>query len=246
MMTLSVTEPAPVYVPSTIHTVGILNRSIATKQNNLLDDVDKVLSLEGKNLDRDGANKCMLGLRDELRADSLFAQVKILDSIPSPGIGMGVIPTALAWDTVEKICKEAKVDVIFELSSYDTDAKIGYSTRNVQVVGPLGVMIPAIENHANVTTAIKTYWRIYDVLNKTIRDEFPLNSWVTSTGVGINPLKAVQAVMGRKEAVLTESSNIGHDYALRLLPYKIRVSREYFVRGTDNFIIANRRAQAGD
>ena len=246
LMTLSVTEPAPVYVPSTIRTVGILNRSMASKQNTLLDDVEKVLSAEGKNLDKDGARKCLLGLRDELRADSLFSQVKILDSIPASGPGLGVVPAALPWDTIEKICKEAKVDALFELSSYDTDAKIAFSTRNVQVVGPLGVMIPALENHASVTTTIKTYWRIYDEVNKTIRDEFPLNSYITSAGVGINPLKAVQAVMGRKEAVLTESNNIGQNYALRLIPYKIRVAREYFIRGTDNFIIANRRAQAGD
>ena len=246
MMTLSVTEPAPVYVPSTIHTVGILNRSNASKQNTLLDNVDKILSAEGKNLDKDGARKCLLGLRDELRADSLFTQVKILDSIPSSGPGMGVVPTALSWDTVDKICKEGKVDALFELSSYDTDAKIGYSTRNVQVAGPLGVLVPALEHHASVTTTIKTYWRIYDPVNKIIRDELPMNSWVTSTGVGINPLKAVEAVMGRKEAVMTESNKIGQNYALRLIPYKIRVAREYFIRGTDNFKIANRRAQAGD
>ena len=53
-------------------------------------------------------------------------------------------------------------------------------------------------------------------------------------------------IVGRKQAVLQASNNIGHNYALRIIPVKIRVTRDYYVRGTDNFKIARRRAQTGD
>ena len=50
----------------------------------------------------------------------------------------------------------------------------------------------------------------------------------------------------RKESVLQVSNYIGHNYALRILPYRRRVRREYYVRGTDNFETGKRRAQTGD
>ena len=59
-------------------------------------------------------------------------------------------------------------------------------------------------------------------------------------------MQAVEAVIGRKEAVLEVSNLIGHNYALRILPYRMRVARNYYVRGTNNFTIAKRRAQTGD
>jgi hypothetical protein len=39
---------------------------------------------------------------------------------------------------------------------------------------------------------------------------------------------------------------MGHSYAIRILPRRIRVSRRYYVRGTDNFKIGQRRAQTGN
>jgi len=46
--------------------------------------------------------------------------------------------------------------------------------------------------------------------------------------------------------VVEHSKNIGNAYARRIRPYKRRVTRNYFVKGTDNFVVAKRRAQAGD
>ena len=69
---------------------------------------------------------------------------------------------------------------------------------------------------------------------------------LVSSGKGINPVKAIEAVARRNEAVEELSRNIGYAYGSRLSPYKHRISRDYFVRGTDNFIVAKRRAQTGD
>jgi hypothetical protein len=98
----------------------------------------------------------------------------------------------------------------------------------------------------NITTLIKSGWRIYDPANRTILDEFAFNDAQTSTGKGINPVKAAEAVIGRKEAVMKLSNSLGYAYSLRVMPYRIRVSREYFVKGTNNFRIAKRRAQTGN
>ena len=62
---------------------------------------------------------------------------------------------------------------------------------------------------------------------------------------GINPLLAASALVNRKDAVNQVSNKAGHGYALRIIPYRLRVMRDYYVKGTNNFKIARRKAQVG-
>ena len=71
------------------------------------------------------------------------------------------------------------------------------------------------------------------------------NESVVFTGRGINPLLAASALVGRKEAVNQVSNKAGHGYAMRIIPFRLRVMRDYYVKGTNNFKIARRKAQVG-
>jgi len=51
---INVLQPAPVTLPSYIKNAEVLNRSILTEQGKKIDVIDKVLSLEGANLDKEG------------------------------------------------------------------------------------------------------------------------------------------------------------------------------------------------
>ena len=246
LLTLSVTEPAPVHVSSAIKKVGIIDRSLPSDKTAKIDKLDKILSAEGKNLDKDGAKESVTGLSDELIGMGRFDEVKIINDRRIRSQGVGVLPAALSWNEIDRICKANKVDAIFSLSLYDTDSKIDYKTAPVEIVGPLGVKVQALEHHATIATLIKTGWRIYDPGIKNILDEYLINDEVVLTGKGINPVKAAEAIMGRREAVLQMSNSIGRNYAKRILTYRTRVSRYYYVRGTDNFKIAKRRAQTGN
>jgi tetratricopeptide (TPR) repeat protein len=92
---------------------------------------------------------------------------------------------------------------------------------------------------------VKTGWRIYSPADKAILDEYIVAETVNFTGRGINPVVAVSALMNRESAVMEVSNKAGHIYAIRLIPYRLRATRDYFVKGTDNFKIAKRRAQLG-
>ncbi len=245
-LTIAVTEPAPVLIHPDIKRIGIIDRSLPSDKNKKLDNLDKILSVEGKNLDKEGANEAVLGLFDELTINPGLSEIKILDCVDERSPGLGVFPSAIPWKTIEQICSENNVDGIFALSFYDTDTQVDYQAIPTEIRTPLGINVPAIEHQATINTLIKTGWRIYDPAYKFIADEFVVNENIVSTGRGINPLKAAEAIIGRKEAVLQISNNIGHFYASRIFPYRTRVSRQYYVRGTDNFKIAKRRAQTGD
>jgi hypothetical protein len=241
---LTVVEPAPVTLSPDIKKVGVINRSMPTDETKALDVIDKALSLEGVNLDKDGAEQAVKGLSDELLNNNRFTEVKTLSDIDFRTPKLGLFPNPLSWEIVDKICKEKGTDALFSLEAYDTDTKLNYSTRTVDKKTLLGV-IPLIEHHADMETMVKTGWRIYDPANQVIADEFHHFQSVVFSGTGINPLVAAAALINRKEAIIEVSNKAGHGYAFRLIPFELRVMRDYFVKGTNNFKIARRKAQVG-
>ena len=242
---LNVLEPAPVTIPAYIERVGVINRTMPTDESKPADVVEKILTLETPELDRDGAKESIKGLTDQLKDNERFAEVKTLDDIDFRTPKTVPFPTPLTWEIVSRICNETGTDAIFALEKFDTDTHISYSKRNVDISTPLG-KVPGIEHQANMETIVKTGWRIYDPSAKVLLDEFINQSSIVSTGKGINPVVAAAALLGRKDAVKQVSYKAGRDYALRILPFRLRVMRDYYVKGTNNFRIAMRKARTGN
>lgn len=241
---LNVVEPAPVTVPSYIKSVGVINRSMPTDETKAIDVIDKVLSLEGANLDKEGAQESIRGLSDELSNNGRFTEVKTLNNIDFRTPKLLAFPNPLTGEIVAQICKETGTDALFSLEKFDTDTRLSYSNRKVDIKTPLGT-IPGMEHQADMETLVKTGWRIYDPASKLILDEYIYSESIVFSGKGINPLLAAAALIGRKDAVNKVSNQAGHGYALRILPVRLRVMRDYYVKGTDNFKIARRKAQVG-
>lgn len=242
---ISVLEPAPVTIPSYIKSVGVVNRSLASEKTKVIDVVDKVFSMEGANLDKEGSISGINGLADELVKNNRFTDVKLLTNVNLSTNTPGLFPTPLSWDLVEKICRENNTDALFSLELFDTDSKINYSANTVTVKTPVG-NVPAIEHKASMQTLVKTGWRIYDPADRSILDEDAISRELSYYGKGINPMVAANALIGRKDAVKEVGDKTGHAYAFRIIPYWIRVTRDYYVKGTDNFAIAKRKAQTGN
>ncbi len=240
---MNVTEPAPVTLAKDIKKVGVINRSMPTDETKVLDVIDKALSLEGADLDRDGAMQAIKGLSEELMNNSRFDEVKTLSDIDFRTPRLGIFPVPLSWEIIKKICKETGTDALFALEYYDTDAKLSYTTSDAGSKEVLGVKIPTAMHEAHMETIVKTGWRIYDPAGQVIADEFNHFQSVVFSGKGPNPLVAVAGLIGRKDAIIDVSNRAGHGYALRIIPFRNRVYRDYFVKGTNNFKIAKRKAQ---
>lgn len=242
---ISVKEPAPVTIPGYIKSVAIVNRSIASDENKVLDDIHRVLSLESKKLLEEGGKACIDGLHDEMIANNRFENIVKLDTTELRSFGAGVFPSALSWDKVEKICRETKTDALFSLELFDTDSKLNYGAVPASINTVFG-KVPAVETSVSMNTLVKTGWRMYDPGSRVILDESSLSKELQFSGRGINPVAAAEALIQKKEAVKQAGNAAGHLYATKIDPYWIRVSRDYFVRGTNNFKIAKRKAQTGN
>jgi hypothetical protein len=241
---INVLQPAPVTMPPSIKKIGIINRSIPTDETRLADVIDKAFSLEGANLDQDGAWESIGGLSDELKTNNRFTEVKLLNDIDFRASRIGILPPPLAAKLVDSLCNITGTDALFALERFDTDTKVSYSTPSGKIGTPLG-NIPVIGLQVTMETFIKTGWRIYGPAGLDILDEFNFVESLVFSSKGINPAAAVAAITGRKEAVREVSRNAGHTYAMRILPFRLRIYRDYFVKGTSNFKIAKRKAQTG-
>jgi hypothetical protein len=156
---INVLQPAPITMPSGIKNVGIINRSIPTDETKLLDALDKTLSLEGTDLDRDGAWESIAGLTEELRNNERFSDVKLLNDIDFKASRIGILPPPLADRIVDSICAVTGTDALFALERFDTDTKVSYSSAG-QVRTKLGnIPLPGLE--VSMETIIKSGWRIY-------------------------------------------------------------------------------------
>jgi len=242
---LNVMQPAPVTIAPEIKTIGIIDRSEPTDQTKTIEMLDQLLTLEGDELDSIGTLEAIKGVTQELKANDRFNEVKLLTDLKFKASAVGALPSPLTWEQVEGICRENGTDALFALEMYDTDTHINYSTGKTQIKTPLG-NIPALEHIASMEILVKTGWRIYSPADKAILDEYIVAETVGFTGRGINPVVAVSALMNRKSAVKEVSNKAGHIYAFRLIPYQFRATRDYYVKGTDNFKIAKRRAQLGE
>lgn len=241
---LNVIEPAPVTIPSNVKKIGLINRSVPTQETQIADNVDKALSLEGVNLDKEGAAVSMKGLSDELLNNKRFDEVRVLSDIDFRTSALTSFPPPLTWEIVTQICDETGTDALFSLEKFDTDTRVNYSSHTVELKTILG-NIPALEHQVDMETLVKTGWRIYNPKSKSILDEYIYEESFVTSGKGINPILAVAALMGRKDVVNRVSEKAGHGYALRIIPFRVRVYRDYYVKGTNNFKVARRKAQLG-
>jgi tetratricopeptide (TPR) repeat protein len=243
-MSLSVQIPAPVTLPGDVKSIGIVDRRAGTTQSKITDAVDKIFSLESPKLDSIAADRTMIGLKDELLKLDRFNEI-VLVSEHLNTVNPTQFPTPLSWETVSGLCRDNDVDLLFALELFDTDSKITYAVQPVKLNTIVG-NIPAVEHQASMRTLVKSGWRIYDPVSKEILDEFAVSNSISYTGRGINPVAAANAIIGRGEAVKAVGYETGKAYAGRIIPRWIRVSRDYYVKGTDRFAIAKRKAQTGN
>ncbi len=240
---LNITRPAPVTIAPEIKTVGIIDRSTPTDRTRVLDALDRVLSLEGADLDSIGTLEAIKGVREELEANDRFREVKLLSGLEFQASSLGGLPAPLTWNQVEGICRENGTQALFALEMYDTDTRVEnaggalaeLSAGNLQGALRLGPM----------ETLVKTGWRIYSPADRAILDEFIVAESIVFGGRGGSAVAAVSGIIHRKDAVKEVSRKAGNIYAMRLIPYRLRVNREYFVKGTSSFKTAKRLARLG-
>jgi hypothetical protein len=151
-----------------------------------------------------------------------------------PGSGAGnVFPAPLHWAEIEKICAEYQADALCVAETFDTDTQIIPSTRVIEEKDKEGNVHKRTEFVANLMVQVKMGFRLYDLRDKSIRDEFIGRHSLSWTGVGLSPQAALATLMDKSAATDRVSYVIGEQYAARIAPAWITVERSYYKKGGD-------------
>jgi hypothetical protein len=237
------TNPSPVTISNSTKAIGILNRTTPSEDNKTLNTIHQATSGETLKLIKESSAECIRGLNDALTQNKRFDIVKPLDQIDLKTPVTGTFPSPLSWTDIEYLCKDNGVDILFVLEVFDTDLKVVPITNQIKLDNITDVLNTVTQSQVNITTTVKTGWRIYDPNKKYILDEFPLADNLTVTASAMTIVNTTEALLGRKEAIKQNANRLGHMYADRIIPYWITVTRDYYVKGNRNFKIAARKAR---
>ncbi len=176
---LNVTQPAPVTIAPEIKTVGIIDRSTPTDETEIVDLLEKVLTLEGEDLDIIGSGEAIKGMTEELTANDRFNEVKPVTGTKFKTTYTGGLPAPLMWEQIDLICRESGTDALFAMEMYDTDTRINYSTENVRVPTPMGD-IPMLEHIVSMETLVKGASErdesLEDAANRELKEEIGMGA----------------------------------------------------------------------
>ena len=246
MVYIHTTNPAPVTIPNSAKSAGIVNRSVPTDDNKVLNNMHQALSAENLKLIIEAGTAGVAGLNNALTENKCFETVKSLNQLDLRTPVAGSFPSQLPWNDVEAICKNNGVDVLFVLEVFDSQLKVIPLTSPTKINSVTDVINNVTQAQADIVTTVKTGWRIYDPKNKFILDEFPQAQDLVVTANVSTAVNTVEALLGRKEAIKQCANRLGRIYADRIIPYRITITRDYYVKGTRNFKIAMRKARTGN
>lgn len=245
-VTIRTMEPAPVTLSKQIKRIGIIDRSTPMVHDENRDRIARIVSRENRWMAEKGVDAALSGLLQELQKDARFDTVQLLSHIPEQMKDFGSLSTGISWTTIASLCKKYDLDAIFSLASYETDTKVSVKKTKMEERGFLREKNTVSGHEITLETLIENGWRIYDPINQQIIDEFTLNDRLVSSAKGRSPLRALRSIGSRTDSIISKSKSNGSTYGLRLQPYKLDVNRDYFVRGTDNFVKADEKAKNGD
>ncbi len=240
-----VLQPAPVHLGSHIRTIAVVDR--ATPENDTVTVVD-VLTGSISNINREASQRAVDGLVRSLANSPGFNVIRTAERLTTPA-PRGNWPPPLGWAEVEALAARYDSDAILVLESFDSDFIVtdGATKLPPRSEGGGGEILRR-RFYVEGMAGVKLGFRIYDLQQKSIADEYMFNhnSRVEVEG------NALQMVVGglidHRQAVNDASFRSGRVYADRISPQWLRLNRDFFTKGRRNrdFKVGVRRATVND
>lgn len=224
-ISFDVLVPAMKTVPAEVKSITIVNRSLpSNKEANRLEGL---ITGEGLTQDTISTGYVMRGLDESLRGSARFSVKKAGEKLVGSGIGT-LLPEALPWETVDRLCEKYNTDALVALESYDSDFILTGAAASEDL----------LNLKARGLVTVNCGFRMYHPQSRSILDEYMFKHEMQWEGGGPSVIAAADALINKKRAIENASLESGLLYGRRLTPDWIYVSRDYFKRGKGNFDLA--------
>lgn len=241
---VEVLKPAEITVPAEIKTLAVVNRSLAPKDDQVNTVIEGLLTGEGIFVDRQASERCVFGVADALSSSPRF-KVTVPNGLNLKGTGTPRFPEPLQWNDVTNICKEYNADALILLETFDSNVSRRHGTRErTKKVDDKEVKY--IEHNANLDIGIEAGWRIYFPKGKRIIDQNVFTDYKYWDAKGKSKDEAKRRLPNPREAVKEAGHFAGTQYAFRISPMWVNVSRKYYIKGPDEFESAKYNVKSND
>ncbi|MES2836846.1 MAG: DUF6340 family protein [Bacteroidota bacterium] len=244
---IQVLQPAMLTMPDNVQKIAIINRTFPKKGEGtqFLNVLEGILTGEGIMTDRFASEECVNGMTAIMLQSPRF-QVVRPPVAKYYGTGTGRFPAPLSWGEIEKICKENGADALIALEAFDSNSNVTYTegTRTVKNKEGVDVQVPTVT--ANSRMNVTQGYRLYDVKNKQLFDEFRSEEYRGFTGKGDNPNMALANLPPKMDMLNKTAFQAGQVYGTRITPLWITVGRQFYKKGNYPLELAGRKAAVND
>ncbi len=237
-VSINAMRPADITVSEHIQKVTVAERIKPAKGYKLANAVEGILSGEGLFEDREAAPEAVSGLVNALVTTPRFKCTIMPGELL--GTGGSILPPALGWDEVKRICYENNSDALITLDIFDSDQSTSIIEGTRETKNKEGVVKKVPEFTAQMNITVTCGWRIYDTLTQTIVDEARNVDSKMFEAKGDTRRAAEMGLPLKREAVKQTGYYSGNKYGSRISPSWIVLTRTYYKKGTDNFVMAKR------
>ncbi|MFH0867386.1 MAG: DUF6340 family protein [Bacteroidota bacterium] len=228
-VSMEVLVPAQINLPKHIKKVGVLNRSMPAKGDWVTNVLEGFISGESIMADKDASINCVQGLVDILNENPRLGAV-LVTAQKLKGTGTREWPDALAWTTVDSLCKAYNVDAIVSLETFDSDILFSTGKNLVKTtIDKKDTMVN--EFFSDLKVNVNAGWRIYDNVDKKQVDQnlfVDEKGWLTKGWTADEALKKLPA---KRDAINGAGLFAGDQYGIRISPAWTNVYRSYFTKG---------------
>jgi hypothetical protein len=236
-------RPAEIALPQHIKTIVVMNRTRPTKNGQVINILEGILTGEGIGVDRAGAENAMSGLLATLSASPRFNVMKA--NIERKGSGTGWFPDPLPTSDVRGICEQFKADALITLEAFDSNTFRTFADRKRKVKKD-NVEVEETVRVVNERVQVTAGWRLYDAKNVSLLDQFRMNTEMTFSKEATTEALAISLLPTMNNMITQVGGRAGNDYAFRIAPQYVWLSRMYYTGKHRSLKNAKLRVRAND
>jgi tetratricopeptide (TPR) repeat protein len=226
-VTMQSMRPADITVPADISSILLIDRS--RPEANVVNRLTSNRSPQGGD-DRAGAQAIIQSLNQQLANSSRFEVKRATETLTSDASN-SAFPDPLPWSRIDQLCRNYRTQAVLAIEVFESEFNVTDEKRKVKrTINQDGERkeIEVDEFVNNATGNVKVGIRFYDSKQRLIKDEQILtrnNRWSSR---GDTPEQAGNRLISRADAIRNLGNSVGSDYASRIIPTPIRITRNFY------------------
>lgn len=226
-VTINTMRPAEITFPVSIQSIVILDRTeFSSDAESIIEGV-----LTGEMFDEDsyGTQELVNGFRNQMRYSDRF-DIKVAAEKLKGNSLTSVFPNPLSWRVVGAFCEKYESEALLAVEIFDTDYIITDGVRKVKKKRKIDGKEREVEVNeyyaqgvANVTIGL----RLYDPEAQVIVDQQLIRRDKTWDATGNSVRDAYKHLIQKKEATAYLSSRVGRNYAYKISPMPVKITRKF-------------------